>query len=692
VQLQLKIFVLSSVFLFSGLTVNASKLNKGFYALNIYDYFKAHKLFSQINDKKPDAYASYGLAIIFSRHDNPFYNLDSAGKYVMLSFHQYLLASQSQTLSGFVINDQTILSLADTVSQKRYQTVKKENSISAYDFFLKNYYLANLKLTQEAVYARDGLEFDKVLEINSSDTTQQFMNLHPQSGFYQEAFMLMERQLYDENTSNNTPENYIAFIKKYPKNIMVKTAHENLFNLYRQKKDLEGLAFFVQNYPNAHQTLEAWKLLFSLSVNEFSFDELKRFVNKYPDFPLRNSILHELELNKVVLYPYQWGDFIGFIDIKGKYAIRPKYDAATDFHEGLSVVSKNDSVYFINKQNINPFSKVFSDALVFRNGIAPVKLNGKWFFINRQGQSISKNYDEINELSDDVYVVRIDNKYGTLDHFGQILIEPRFDKLGDFKCGHAYFTEAGLYGFVSKNGALHRAEFEWISDFSKDQIAIIKQNNKYGLINALGKKILEPEYDQILKTDTNVFILILNDHYGFYTSEACYLSAVVYDYLRENVPEYYTDGKWFKLVKKDDQALVDKNGVTFVNFGTYQEVGFPTNGLMRVKQKNKYGFVDTKLVGVIPYKYSQAGDFKDNLALVKVKENNVLINKAGNELFFTGAEIVRLSPHYYIVNDDARSIINHVGELVYTEVDNVQKVNDLLIVTLNTGEIKLIYD
>ena len=96
---------------------------------------------------------------------------------------------------------------------------------------------------------------------------------------------------------------------------------------------------------------------------------------------------------------------------------------------------------------------------------------------------------------------------------------------------------------------------------------------------------------------------------------------------------------------------------------------------------------------MIQYKYSQAEDFSDSTALVKFKDVNILLNTEGYEVFSTGAEIEKIAPHYFLVNDDARSIINHRGEVVVAEVDQVQKVNPrLLIVTTNSGEIKLIND
>lgn len=688
--LKSNIIVLS--FFLTGISAQASKLEKGFEALSIYDYFKAKSLFYEVQAKTADAYSAYGLAIIFSRNDNPFSNIDSAGKYIRLAYHRYLGNPVPQNLSSYSVDSVSVANLADTIAGKMYTTVKQVNTISAYDFFLSNFYFAKRSLVNQAVTQRDELEYSKALEINTSVETKRFMLLHPQSSLFKEAGYFLETQLYAEQTISGKPESYIAFIKGFPENAMVNTALEKLFEIYQQQKDVEGLAFFVKSFPDAYQCIEAWKLLFSLSVKEFSFEELEHFVKTYPDFPLKNSILNELELNRITLYPYQLGDFLGFINERGKRVIAPVYDAATDFYEGLSVVSKSDSVYFINKKNVNPFYKVFEDASVFKNGIAPVKQNNKWFFINRQGQIISSSYDEINELSDEVYVVKLNNKYGALNHLGQIILEAKFDKLGDFKNGFAYYTERGMSGFVSKTGKINRAEFEWISDFSEDLIAVIKQHGKYGLIKSNGKIILDPAYDQILKTAFPFFILVHNNFYGFFSGDGCFLSPIAYDFVKEWPVELYTNGVLFKLHKNNEQALMDVNGAICVNFATYQEVYMPFNGLLRVKQKNKYGYIDEKFNPVIAGKYLQAGDFSDSLALVKYKDYTILLNLHGVEVFSSGAQIVKLSTHYYSVNDETRSVINSQGDLIYTDVDDIQQVNNLLIVTLNNGEIKLIYD
>ncbi|MBA2612582.1 MAG: WG repeat-containing protein [Bacteroidetes bacterium] len=690
-NIQGSLFIFLFIFCLSKLS--ASKLENGFKALSIYDYFKAKKLFAANFKSKNDPYSSYGMAVIYSRNDNPFFNLDSASKYISLSYNLFFIKNQSKVFFQFKIDGVHILQLVDSVAAKGFEKLKKEISINKCNSFLKQNYLANKNLLNEVVYLRDELEYNETVNYNDSRQTKEFVITHPQSAFVQEALLLIDRQIFDESTKDNTDRAYISFIKINPKNILLNSAYEKLFSIYKQNSDVAGLKTFVSNYPKAPQNLEAWKLLFALTVKSFSNSELEKFLEENPNFPLKNSILKELELNNLVLYPYQKEDLFGFVDASAKIIIQPVFDAVSGFSEGLSVVSRNDSVFFINKEDTNPFDQYFVDAYSFNNGIAPVKYGKQWSFINRQGQIISQVYDEINEISDNFYTVKLNGKFGALNNFGQVILEPKFEELGDFKNGFAYYRSENKSGFVSKEGYVHKPEFDWLSDFSTDKIAIVKIGNSYGLINAGGKIILDTKYDQVIKANNGIYIVVLNNLYGFYNSYGCFLSAVAYDFAKEKPADFYTNGQVFKLVKKNQQALMDVNGRTSIDFGVYDEINFASNGLIRVKNKNKYGFVDRKLNLVIPYKYSKASDFKDSCALVQLKDKFFLINLKGKEIYSSIAEIQKISPHYYLVHNESELLVNFKGELVFSDISNIQPINSkILLITLNNGSIKLLHD
>lgn len=683
-----------SLLLCGFIRLNASKLEKAYQALELRDYFKAKNLFNELYSKDPSAEAAYGLAIIYFRNDNPFYQIDSALKYAYIAFNLYPSAKPEQKIAGFTISKATLFNKVDSVSLKQFNKTKELNTVKAFDDFLENNYLCGSSVKLKALQLRDELELSLLKKVNHSDSTKFFLLTHPFTKLKKEVNSMLDKQLFEENTKQKRAKDYIGFIKNYPNSEMLNTAYDKLFSIYKQQADVTGLAFFAKTYPKAQQNTDAWKQLFSLTVKSYSYSELKKFIDTYPEFPLKNSILKELELNKLIIYPYTINDFTGFIDETGKIIIKPEYDAVSNFYEGLSVVNKNDTVFFINKNNENTFEKTFSDAHVFNDGIAPVKQGNKWHFMNRQGQEFQKYYDEVNEISDDVYVVRIAGKYGALSRYGQTLIEPIYDKLGDFKNEYAYYSENGMYGYISKSGAKSKAEFEWISDFDNEQIALFKQNGKFGLINSAGKKLLEPQYDLILKSTHHIYVVVLNNLYGFFNlKNNCFQSTLTYEFQKDKPVDYYTNGRSFKLLKKNEQALMDENGSLMINYGTCEETGFFTDGLIRLKRKGKYGYVDKKLAQVIPFKWDEATDFSNGNAIVKTKDTYAVIDTQGLEIFTSPSPIEKLSKNYFITVSSPQALITSSGAVLHEDVTSIQRINNqLLVITLSNGEIKLLKD
>jgi len=651
----------------------ASKIEEAYKALSIYDYFKAKKLFYSQLGKSSKSPAGKGLAIIFYRTDNPFHNLDSAAKYISISGNAFKEKRLKTTYSGFTTDSAGIAALADSIAVKIIQKLFKEQSLARYEHFLNTNTFASMLTRAEAFYLRDELCYKSNLSYNRSDSTRQFLLRFPESFFLKESFILLDKQVFEEQTVSKTKEQYLSFIEKNPKNKFIDLAQDELFAIYRTTNDLAGLDHFVKNFKTSNSITEAWKLLYSLSVKSYNTSELQSFVERYPDFPFKASIHKEIELNAKVLIPIHENDYYGFIDSTGKFVIPPVYEAVMPFKEGLAVTVKNDSAAFINKENDNAFKSFYEEAYAFTNGMAPVNVKGEWYFINRQGQKISDAYEEIQELGENVYVIKQNKKYGAADAYGNIIIQPQFDKMGDFKNGMAYYMNNNLYGFVSKEGVASKAQYQWISDFDENRLAIIKLNNHYGLIDQNDNLILSPVYDLVIKAKGNIFIVVRNNKYGFYSGMGCFYSEIDYDFKKELSPAYYTNGKLFKLLKNNKQALMDLNGRISIDYGQYEEVHFAQSNLIRVKRRTKYGFVDRRLSMAIPAKYNTATDFEDSLSICTLKQETFLVNTKGEEILKTKGHIDRIEGGYYWIKEEGGNrLLDKKGRLVFSSIESYQ--------------------
>lgn len=659
----------------------ASKIEDAFEALSIYDYFKAKKLFySQIN-KPCNSAAAYGLATIFYRSDNPFHQLDSAAKYITLSGNFYKINRPTEPYGNFKFDSTLVFAMADSISNKLMNRAYKINSVSGYEGFLTANPYANSLLKKTALYLRDELCYKQNVSYNKSDSTRIFILRYPESNFLSECLVLLDKQVFEEFTNEKTRQQLIDFIKTHPKNKFVLQAQDELFDIDRKNNNISDLDFYVRNYKNSHSVNEAWKLLYALSVKSYNTSELQGFVERYPEFPFKASINKEIELNNKTLIPINDSDYIGFIDTMGKYSIPAVYEAASGFKEGLSVVQKGDSAFFINKENTNVFNSFYNEAYPFINGIAPVNIKDQWFLINRQGQKIQGPYEDMSEQSEGSYVIKQNNKYGAIDVYGNYIIQAQFDKMGDFKNGMAYVVNNGLYGFVNKTGGFSKARYQWISDFDENKIAIVKFNNFYGLVNTEDNFILNPAYELIVKGANNVFIIVKNNKYGFFSGKGCFLSEIDFDFRKELSASFYTNGKLFKLIKNKKQALMDWNGRISIGYEQYEEVNFAQSNLIRIKRKNKYGFVDRKLNIVIPCKYSSATDFIDSLSICTLKQDVFLINTKGETIFKTKGSIELLANAYFWVKEEeGNKLLNLKGKVLFTGISSYQISEDTYLI------------
>src|ERR1051326_285334 len=98
-----------------------SRIKKAYHALNQFNYFRAKQLFySQL--KKQTVCAAYGLATIYSRNDNPFYNLDSAHRYIFMAENKFNNSTpkQKKSFEKYRITSLAIHDLREAVNAQAY--------------------------------------------------------------------------------------------------------------------------------------------------------------------------------------------------------------------------------------------------------------------------------------------------------------------------------------------------------------------------------------------------------------------------------------------------------------------------------------------------------------------------------------------------------------------------------------------
>ncbi len=212
------------------------------------------------------------------------------------------------------------------------------------------------------------------------------------------------------------------------------------------------------------------------------------------------------------------------------------------------------------------------------------------------------------------------------------------------------------------------------SYFVNNNLMVVDEDNKIGLIDQQGDMILAPKYYTIERLDSK-FMLGYNRNSGLY--------GIIDNNGMEVVPSKYKRIRKFsnKVAAVQDQngkwGFINEDGIEIIK-PMYEETGYFSEGLIPVKLNGKWGFIDETGNTIIDYQYEDARSFSDGLAAVCNNRIWGFIDKTGktiiehqyqytysaNELYFrNGRAIVAPNNCYNLIIIDTNN--KTVGELPF---------------------------
>ena len=110
-----------------------------------------------------------------------------------------------------------------------------------------------------------------------------------------------------------------------------------------------------------------------------------------------------------------------------QYAIKPQFEDARPFSEGLASVKIEGRWGYIDKSGEYVIRPQFDDAWLFSEGLAHVAIGDRWGYINKTGKYvINPQFDYARPFEDGLALVEIDGKWGFINKIGEYAIEPQF--------------------------------------------------------------------------------------------------------------------------------------------------------------------------------------------------------------------------------------------------------------------------
>jgi hypothetical protein len=237
---------------------------------------------------------------------------------------------------------------------------------------------------------------------------------------------------------------------------------------------------------------------------------------------------------KVVIYGKE-----AFMDTSGTYISEPMHQEIFYFNDSILVY--RDSLLYglktirnrvILKPTYNYISPLVGNRAIF-------VLNNKIGYIDEQGKKVIKNtfdlipnYKQLCMFHDGYARVRIKGKYCLIDKFGNYVLKPEYQGLGDVS-KLISFTKGKQWGYINieDKSVSILPIFDYASSYHYG-LAIVDVKSLQGVINEKAKWIIPAIFTSISLIAENFYLVSNGAKYGLYSLSGDQLISLDYDQIR----------------------------------------------------------------------------------------------------------------------------------------------------------------
>ena len=372
----------------------------------------------------------------------------------------------------------------------------------------------------------------------------------------------------------------------------------------------------------------------------------------------------------------------GYVNEKGKYAIKPVYQSADVFSSNLACVKFNGYYGYINGEGQFVIPAVYDEAESFKGNLAKCSKQGKYGLITTEGKEyLAFEYESLVPSENGRFYTGKKRQDGQIDVIELKALLPTvssYDAIDDEVNGRMLVSLKGHFGYISGDGhQLIAPVFCEPLVFSDKGIAISKKDSGYGIVSREFKPIVPEQYAYVKKMP--------NGSYYFGNSESTFgiVSASGQILIAEGkyVSMVPIDG--FKLYKATDssamQALVYEDGTILIDQCSFLTVNGNVASIVKGSKAEKINLNDGRRAIVMkgneiwtPEK-AQSIQYEDPYIVWKDSAGRQRrMTQEGKAVFDDYDNVVYLSKGRYCVRKDKRYAVSDANGKLLTEwADNM---------------------
>lgn len=275
------------------------------------------------------------------------------------------------------------------------------------------------------------------------------------------------------------------------------------------------------------------------------------------------------DFNEYGLAKVRVGKRYRLVDSAGKWVGKRSFGAIKEFSEGFAAVRmQGTGQKSIFRRNLNwklidttgsfVCKEDFRRIEPFSEGLARFKNNkGRYGYLNQQGAvAIPATYVKASDFEAGKAVVwKAYNKTGVLDSSGQIVMPIIHDKILGYEQGLALLKKRNSgYAYIHENAQPQTPLLYRAAKPFHNQVALVKPNHKWGMINTKGLTILSDKYDHIADFEAGAATVTINKFWGIVNDQGEVLLEPVYEQIEE------VGNGLFRVEKANKVGYINKKG------------------------------------------------------------------------------------------------------------------------------------
>ncbi|CUP53930.1 KWG repeat-containing protein [Clostridium baratii] len=299
------------------------------------------------------------------------------------------------------------------------------------------------------------------------------------------------------------------------------------------------------------------------------------------------------------LYKFEDGFYKGYYDENLNVKIKPKFKVASEFTDGVAVVSEGDKYGVIDSNGETIFDYKYDSIDNFNDGYAIAKRDDDYYVLDINGNEnkINADIDYCEGFNEGRAIFTKDNKKGVIDNEGNVIVKPKYRELSMYTDGIAVGSKF-LSGDVpiDRNGNILDKDIlknqyqngvliykDRIFDYYNNELQDI--NNKYNCIHMIYDKIVvsDKEYTKfgVIDKDGNLLLKVKyddiysNSNFGYffvrYNNEKCIINlkdekiislkedVIDVDFASDDLIRITYSDDSNEIINKDGKVLISKN-------------------------------------------------------------------------------------------------------------------------------------